>query len=370
MIDIADFDFSLKLTWVRKTIQSDHEWSHFALENKIDKLVWTGENYHNQTYLETSNPFWRSVIYSYKKWYIALKEITTIEIGEEPLWGNPKIQIPFNKALFTSNIIHVHDLYTQQGQKLSKEQLEFKTGKNIMLTTYFELWKALPRNWKIELQNKVKMIGVRRPFPIEWLTKDKKGTSNIRKVFRENKKPNIRAMAKWEEELDMDDNEEWTFLFYLPIKSKLNARCTYFQIQILHRTIITNRKLKQFNIRDNEMWDICGEIETISHMLIDCEPVLELWIEFGLWLEGLFPNHLYLDKISILLGNSKNEMIVNNLITITKHEIYKNIWMNHKLNLFKLKTIFKIQMELEIYLETIKKNLPKVLGKWATVYYR
>ena len=172
MIDIAEFDLSLKLTWVRKTIQSDHEWSHFALENKIDKLVWTGENYHHQTYLATSNPFWRSVIYSYKKWYIALKEITTIEIGEEPLWGNPKIHIPFNKALFQSNIIHVHDLYNLQGQKLSKEQLEFKAGKSIMLTTYFALWKALPRNWKIELQNKAKMLGVRRPFAIEWLTKE------------------------------------------------------------------------------------------------------------------------------------------------------------------------------------------------------
>ena len=299
---------------------------------------------------------------------MSLREFSIIEAGEEPIWGNPKIKIPFNRALFQSNIIHVQDLYTQQGQKLTKEQLEQKSGKNIMLTTYFALWKALPRNWKIELENTVKKIGVQRPLPIEWLTKDKQGTSNIRKVFRKNKEPNIRAIAKWEEELNMDNTEEWSFLFFLPIKSKLNARCTYFQIQILHRTLITNRKLKQFNIRDNESCDICGEIETISHLLIDCEPVLELWIEFGLWLEGLSPNHLYLDKKSILLGNSKNELIINNLINITKHEIYKSKWTNRKLNLFKLKKIFKIQMELEMYLGTIKKTLPKVLGKWSTIY--
>ena len=87
---------------------------------------------------------------------MSLREFSIIEAGEEPIWGNPKIKIPFNRALFQSNIIHVQDLYTQQGQKLTKEQLEQKSGKNIMLTTYFALWKALPRNWKIELENTVK----------------------------------------------------------------------------------------------------------------------------------------------------------------------------------------------------------------------
>ena len=77
---------------------------------------------------------------------------------------------------------------------------------------------------------------------------------------------------------------------------------------------------------------------------------------------------MYLDKKSILLGNSKNELIVYNIITINKHEIYKSKWTKTKLNLIKLKKIFKTQMELEICLGTIKNNLPKVLGKWATVY--
>ena len=61
-------------------------------------------------------------------------------------------------------------------------------------------------------------------------------------------------------------------------------------------------------------------------------------------------------------------MIIYNITTITKHEIYKSKWTKTKLNLIKLKKIFMAQMDLEIYLGTIENNLPKVLGKWATVY--
>ena len=84
-------------------------------------------------------------------------------------------------------------------------------------------------------------------------------------------------------------------------------------------------------------------------------------------LEAISPNTMYFDKKSILLGNSKNEIIVNYIIMITKHEIYKSKWNKVKLNPIKLKHIFKVQMELEIYLGTIKHTLPKVLGKWSPV---
>ena len=109
-----------------------------------------------------------------------------------------------------------------------------------------------------------------------------------------NEKPNIVAKIKWEEDLGIDNNIEWEELFILPILSRLNARAIYFQIQILHRTLITNRKLKQFKIRDNDLCDNCNEPETISHLLFDCEPILELWIELGHWLDDLSPKDLYL----------------------------------------------------------------------------
>ena len=191
MVDITEFHMSLKITWMRKIILGNPEWVQFAQENYIDSLLCTGENYHQQIYLKIKKTFWRSVAYSYKKWYTTLRKHVHLEIGDEPIWGNPQILMPFNNNLYMSNVINVKHLFSQEGTRLSKEQLEAKTGKNIMLTTYFALWKALPKHWINELTNKTKLIWVQRPFTIQWLTKDEKGTRNIRKVWRLNEEPDV-----------------------------------------------------------------------------------------------------------------------------------------------------------------------------------
>ena len=145
-------------------------------------------------------------------------------------------------------------------------------------------------------------------------------------------------------------------------------RCIYFQLQVIHHTLITNRKLKLFNIKDSELCDKCENIETISHLLYECQETRMLWETIQNWITGISPNSTFFDKKSILLGNSKNETIVNNIIMITKHEIYKSKWTKTKLTLHKIKVILKSQMEMELYLGTIKNRLPKVLGKWAAIY--
>ena len=154
----------------------------------------------------------------------------------------------------------------------------------------------------------------------------------------------------------------------LPIHCKLNARCIYFQLQVLHRTLITNRKLKQFNIREDEKCDKCESIESIAHLLYDCQFTRNLWESGEQWLAGLSRNSIYFDKKSVLLGNRLNETIVSNIIMIVKHEIYESKWTKTNLSIYKMKIIIKQQMELKTYLATVKNCLPKVLGKWVTVY--
>ena len=69
MINLQEFDMSLKLTWLRKLIIRTNEWDKFALHYKIDRLLWTGTNYHNSLKNSTLNPFWNSVRESFAKWY-------------------------------------------------------------------------------------------------------------------------------------------------------------------------------------------------------------------------------------------------------------------------------------------------------------
>ena len=131
---------------------------------------------------------------------------------------------------------------------------------------------------------------------------------------------------------------------------------------------MTNKKPHQFNLRENELCDECQSIEDISHLFFDCPTITILWNSIKNWLNNNTNQTYYFDKKSILLGNRNNEPIINTLITITKHEIYKKRWKGTHLTLNYLKLVFQKQMKMDIYTGTVNNTLPKVLGKWSTLY--
>ena len=114
----------------------------------------------------------------------------------------------------------------------------------------------------------------------------------------------------------------------------MNARSKYFQFQILQRSLVTSKKLHQFNIRDNELCDNCNSIETISHLLNDCTGIKKLWVELETWLNSIMTKPVIADKTSILLGNPDNELIINYVYIICKHEMYKGKWNRSVLEIF------------------------------------
>ena len=71
---------------------------------------------------------------------------------------------------------------------------------------------------------------------------------------------------------------------------------------------------------------------------------------------------------SVILGNRDNETIINYVILITKHEVYKSKWNKSNRSIIKLKNVLKHYMNLYIYIGTIRNSLPKTLGKWSAMY--
>ena len=253
LISLQEMDLGLKLTWIRKVITKNPDWLDFAIMNKIDRLTVTETNYHNLLCNRTSNPFWKSVIKSYITWYTQFKNCKEIESKDQLIWGNPDVVIPFNEKLFLNNFIYVKDLYDIQGTPLSIEQMEARTGSRIMFTEYIGLWSAIPRTWKNEGITNERNYNIDKPINIRTLTMDKKGTINIRKILHEQTQGIMpTGQQKWVEDFNLDENTDWKYLYTLTKQCKLNARASYFHFQILHRTLITNRKLFQFSIKDND----------------------------------------------------------------------------------------------------------------------
>ena len=110
-----------------------------------------------------------------------------------------------------------------------------------------------------------------------------------------------------------------------------------FSIDIL----LQIKKLHQFKIRDNELCDNCNSIETISHLLHDCTDIKKRWVELETWLNSIMAKPVVADRISILLGNPDNELIINFVYIICKHEIYKGKWNRSPVSIIKIKRILK-----------------------------
>ena len=127
---------------------------------------------------------------------------------------------------------------------------------------------------------------------------------------------------------------------------------------------MTNRKLYQFNLRDNEECEHCGEVETISHLLYNCNYIQQIWNSTIEWLTPLVGEEIYQDTQSILLGNTKNTILVKYVFIILKHEIYKFKWKKIQYRLIFLKRSLKNYMNIEIYNAKVLGNERKTLGKW------
>ena len=57
---------------------------------------------------------------------------------------------------------------------------------------------------------------------------------------------------------------------------------------------------------------------------------------------------------SIILGNNSNDYIINQILIVAKHEIYKNKWTKTTISLVRIQKVLKGQMELDIYIAIIK----------------
>ena len=366
MLNMAEFDFSLKITWLRKLVTADTDWMEFPLKYNIEKLIFTEEKQHKIIIEKNKNKFWKSVAIAYTNWYATFKKVVDIPIEYIPIWANKQVNIPFNSAMFSKNIYYMQDIFSQDGNMLSQTMIEEQKGIKIPFTVYFGLKKAVPKDWKNYMSNYQKPLNLEMPTNLEWLTKDKKGGQNLRKIWQKNRNKDIPiGQSKWNDELELNNEANWKSLYTMADKCKLNIRSKYFQYQVLHRTIITNRKLLQFNICQDENCDNCGEIETITHLLYNCTTTKRIWASVLDWITPLIRDEIYGDKISILIGNTKNTILVNYIFIILKHEIYKFKWKKIPYKLIFLKRSLKNYMNIELYNGRTVGNEMKVLGKWS-----
>ena len=123
-----------------------------------------------------------------------------------------------------------------------------------------------------------KTHNMQRPTTVDWLTKDKKGGQSLRRIWQIDRKGDQPiGQIRWTEKLELPLDTNLNTLYDMGEKCKLNIRSKFFQYQVLNRSIMTNRKLFQFNMRDDENCENCGEVKSISHLLYKCNTTKIIW---------------------------------------------------------------------------------------------
>ena len=162
------------------------------------------------------------------------------------------------------------------------------------------------------------------PLTINLLLKDKQGTKHIRQTFEKaTAQCNITGQAKWIMELNIPGNFNWSKIYTMATQCKLDARLRYFNFQVLHRTLTTNKALKLYNIAESNTCGNCPEIDTISHRLYNCNTIQPLWSKLTNWTKKYIRDDFSMERPAVLVGDCRNPVLVNMIIIIPKNEIHK-----------------------------------------------
>jgi len=65
------------------------------------------------------------------------------------------------------------------------------------------------------------------------------------------------------------------------------------RLKLIHRNLFPNSRRFKAKLTDSPNCEICGEEETVEHMLFECENAKRLWILYGEICEGEVPDNLY-----------------------------------------------------------------------------
>ena len=287
MINIHNFDLGLKLTWLRKMIKGHEPWLEIAESMKIDRLFFLGPKEIEKIRINCHNPFWQDVCRAAIKLHAGLNYIKIEDIRKIPLWGNVLINIPTCHWLIRSGFREVGDLFEENGEIIRLQDLQIRTNMQIPFTTYQGIISAIPRVWRATLNENPKTsknMAVSKFQSI--IIQDKKGCRAIRDAFQSTV-IDPGWVAKWNHVINEEiDPGEWTAYYRNIQLSKLSVNCQYSQYQIITRSIITKKKLKQFKIIQEDKCSFCAEVtETVEHLFFACQLVQCLWSKVITWLE-------------------------------------------------------------------------------------
>ena len=331
MIDFRLFDESLKISWLRRVQESQSPWVKIAKKAYpfLFNIFDFGDKYVEIIPTNFLNEFWTNVITYYYSFYSNYKLKSINELDNVSFLYNSKIKVdkkPIqNKVLENKGIHKIKNL--KQGAKfITYQQFNTLYETNINFLQYMSIVNSVKNycnNFKyLENLNPVENHPVQ-----DFIMKNKKGFSKIYHSVT-TKEEEATGYLRWKKHTKIS-NLEWQQLFKKLKTTTNDTKLGWFQYQILHFILTTNRSVSKFIVGQDHLCTFCNyESETIIHLFWDCPKTNFFWSELAKLLNSraMHAHKFKFTKSLVLLGTSdciKTDLVCDLIILIGKFYIYK-----------------------------------------------
>lgn len=375
MININYFIKALKISWLRRVVQSSQDASWHML-SKIDfqKLFSYGQGYANYRKETIDNPFWKDILKNWTEFCNHFKIESVYQVLNSPLWYNNNLINGENfciKDWYNKGIRQISDLIDEQGNIYSFDVLKDIFNLRGTFLDFQLLIRKIPNEWKTLLNdNKIVCVlnryNVNCNVYVQQLIKEKKGCRRFYDIM-------IAAYVctpnnKWEREIINISEQEWQN-YNEVIRSLKEAKLRDFQFKVTNKILVTKSFLNKINKIDSSFCDYCHRhSETIFHLFIECEKVKRFWNLLNVWLTEYSNLSLNLETKNILFAFQDKKQLINYIFVIAKYYIYVNKFSGRELNLDIFKALLKRKFQSERYIAHINNTMGSFLAKWASLY--
>jgi hypothetical protein len=350
---LKTFISALKLTWIRKFINTNHKWKNVVLVRYpfIKEIERYGPKMAN-TYPKC-NAFWNQVFNAYDEFYNKIRLTNIKEVLNEPICFNERIKVGntflAHKNWIDKGIYCVAHFLSEEGRWLSHVDFNEKFDTSIDFVTYSGCKLAIKkfvRNSGFQVYNS-NVINV--TACLQKLYSTNKGCKLYYDVLNEDDvKPN--CCSKWEEKLNT--RISWQSCFYHVCKIN-DVNMKWFQMRIIHRIIGTNVVLKEMGVTDNNKCSFCFIAkDTIQHIFWECTFSQQFWTRFVILVNEKcsVSYRLRMSECLVLFGTDdsiKTESVFDFILLLAKQYLYKCKMESSQPNidLFRKKLSFRYKIE-------------------------
>ena len=113
------------------------------------------------------------------------------------------------------------------------------------------------------------------------------------------------------------DVERWTNAFITMYRSVLYTKIQALQFKIMHFTLFTRENLHQWGIVESDVYVFCHEeIETLPHIMIECEVIKIFWTNIYNWLYSKTEINYIPNPKEIIFGIDDPDLTIFNIVYI------------------------------------------------------